>query len=134
MKRLFWGVTFLLLAAIPTLSHAKGAPLFFQTGDELFEVAGAPELEQGYSVGYACKRFGLFGADIWTWDCKLMAVNLEEFSVADLADELNAEIATRYTLSDRIRNPWNHYGAILMVLILAGLALVKIRKSSPATA
>lgn len=132
MKHIFWGMAFLLLSAIPTISHAKGAPLFFQTGDELFEVAGAPKFDEGYSVGYACQRFGLFGADIWTWDCKLMAVNLEEFSVGELPEEMVAEYSQQFTLSDRIRNPWNHYGALLMALLLAGITFAKLRRQAAA--
>jgi len=130
MKRIFWGLIFLLLTALPVLSHAKGAPLFFQTGDELFEVANAPKFDGGYSVGYACQRFGLFGADIWTWDCKIMAVNLEEFAVSALPQEMQAEYSQKYTLSDRIRNPWNHYGAGLLGVGLVGIGFVRTRKTS----
>lgn len=132
MKHLFWGMTLLLLGAMPTLSHAKGAPLLLQTGDELFEVANAPKLEQGYSVGYACKRLGLFGADLWTWDCQLMAVNLDEFAVADLTDELHAELAQKYSLDDRVRDPWNHYGVAILILLLAGVAALKLRNRAAA--
>lgn len=130
MKRIYWGLLLLVLSVMPTLSHAKGAPLFFQTGDELFEIDGAPQFEGGYSVGYACKRFGLFGADLWTWNCEMMAVNLEEFAAGELSQEMLAEMSQKYSLSDRVRDPWNHYGALLMGLGLVGGIAVKVRKKA----
>lgn len=125
MKKIIFALCVALLAAAPTLSFAKGVPLFFQTGDELFEVEGAPVLEEGYSVGYACKRFGLFGADIWTWNCNLMAVNLEKFSAGELGDQLKTEMSAKYHLSDRKRNLWNHYGIAGLLLLLVGFGLFK---------
>lgn len=115
----------LMLVLVPGISFAKGAPLFFQTGDELFEIKGAPAFDEGYSVGYACQRFGLFGADIWTWDCKLMAVNIEDFSAGELGDELKAQMESTYSLSDRVRNPWNHYGVFVLLIALVGYFVVR---------
>lgn len=128
MKKAFLGLLFVLGFTSSSLSFAKGAPLFFQTGDELFEIEGAPKFEDGYSVGYACKRFGLFGADVWTWDCDLMAVNLTGFSAGDLPDEVKAEYSQKYSLDDRKRTPWNHYGVFGFALVLVGGAMFKMRK------
>lgn len=128
MKRAIWGLLLVLGFSFPTYSFAKGAPLFFQTGDELFEIEGAPKLEDGYSVGYACKRFGLFGADVWTWDCDIMAINLSEFSAWDLSDEDKAEYSQKFSLDDRERSPWNNYGVFGLALALVGGAVVKMRK------
>lgn len=125
MKKGMFALVFLVVSVVPSLSFAKGAPLFFQTGDELFEIENAPQFEDGYSLGYACKRFGLFGADIWTWDCEQLAVNLEEFSAGDLSDEMKAEFEGKYSLSDRKRNIWNHYGAGALGLLLVGGAFVR---------
>lgn len=127
-KRIFVILAF-LICLMPSLSFAKGAPFFFQTGDELFEIEGAPTFDEGYSVGYACQRFGLFGADIWTWDCKLMAVNIEEFSVGEIDPEMKAEMEAKYSLSDRVRDPWNHYGAFGLTLLLVGGIVVKSKRS-----
>lgn len=124
MKRTLLSFLMVFASVIPSVCFAKGVPLFFQTGDELFEIEGAPALEGGYTVGYACKRFGLLGADVWTWDCDLMAVNLEEFSAGDLDDAYKAEMSQKYTLGDRKRDPWNHYGiAALAVLLVGGVAV-----------
>lgn len=128
MNKKILGFLLVLMAAIPSVSFAKGAPLFFQTGDELFEIEGAPQFEDGYSVGYACQRFGLFGADLWTWDCELMAVNIEEFSAGELSGEFKQELSAKYSLSDRVRDPWNHYGGFLLGFALVGAIVLKRRK------
>lgn len=130
MKKTIWSMLFVFMTIMPGMSYAKGAPLFFQTGDELFKIDGAPSFDGGYSAGYACQRFGLFGADIWTWDCNLMAVNLEEFSVAELGQELKAKMKTKYTPGDRVRNPWNHYGIVVLGLVLVGMMLGKRKTAS----
>lgn len=128
MKKVILSGMLVVACSIPSLAMAKGVPLFFNTGDELFEIDGAPEFDDGYKVGYACQRFGLFGADVWTWDCDLMAVNLEEFSAGDLPAEMKAELSARYTVSDRKRGPWNHYGAFGLVMLVAGFTVVRAKK------
>ena len=127
MNKLVLGLLLISLSVIPSISFAKGAPLFFQTGDELFEIEDAPVFDDGYKIGYACQRLGLFGADIWTWDCELMAVNLEQFSAGDLDPEYKAEMEAKYSLSDRSRNPWNEYGVIGFAVLLIGGVAVKSR-------
>lgn len=128
MKNTALAVILAFVALVPGISAAKGAPLFFQTGDELFEIEGAPTFEDGYSVGYACKRFALFGADIWTWDCELMAINIDEFAAGDLDPQFKAEMESMYSLSDRSRDPWNQYGAFGLALLLIGGTAVKFRR------
>lgn len=125
MKLIYWGLLLVVLLAAPSLSFAKGVPLFFQTGDELFEIEGAPTFEDGFSVGYACQRFGLFGADLWTWGCDLMAINIEQFAAGDLDPKLKAEMESQYSTGDRVRNPWNHYGGLILVLLLVGFFVSK---------
>ncbi len=128
MRKTVLSLVVLSALMLPSLSFAKGIPLFFQTGDELFEIEGSPSFDDGYSVGYACKRFGLLGADVWTWDCDLMAINTEEFSAGDLDPKLKAEMEAKYSLSDRERNIWNHYGIAAIGLFLVGGVVVKSRK------
>lgn len=129
MNRSVFTLLLLLLLAFPTVSSAKGIPLFLQTGDELFEIEGAPKFDDGFSVGYACKRFGVLGADIWTWDCEMMAINMEEFSAGELDPEFKAEMESKYSLGDRVRNPWNHYGGFALGFVLIGGVVLKTRKS-----
>ena len=128
MRKSIWRFVLILLVTFPSLSFAKGIPLFLQTGDELFEIEGSPTFEEGYSVGYACQRFGLLGADVWTWDCEIMAVNLVEFSVGELDPEFKSEMEETYSLSDRVRSPWNQYGiAILVLVLVVGIAIKVVR-------
>ncbi len=127
MTKLYKTFLLALLLMTPALASAKGLPLFFQSGDELFEIEGAPVFDDGYKVGYACQRFGLFGADVWTWDCKLMAIDLPNFSAGPLTAEQKTQYESQFSLSDRIRNPWNHYGAIALVLALFGFIAIKAK-------
>jgi hypothetical protein len=60
--------------------QAKGM-LLINTGNELFEVAAFPAQQVGefrdldsMTAGYKCQRFGIFWADIWTWDCTLVGI------------------------------------------------------------
>lgn len=126
-KSALLGALLVALSAVPSLSYAKGAPLFFQTGDELFEIEDAPLYEDGYSLGYACQRFGLFGADVWTWDCDLMAINIDEFAAGDISEEDKLIYASTYSLSDRKRDVWNQYGIFALAFGLGGLGLFKSR-------
>ena len=128
MKKHFWLLCLIAFFTIPNLSFAKGIPLFIQTGDELFEIEGAPGLESGYQVGYACKRFGILGADVWTWNCEIMAINIPKFTVGDLEPKYKAEMEAEFSLSDRRRNLWNHYGALALGLVLVGGAATKSKK------
>lgn len=120
---------FMLLSFLPTLSQARGIPLFFNTGDEIFEVKNAPDLGDGFKLGYACKHFGLFGADLWSWDCELLAVNKADFSAADLGSELKTKYEGTYPLSSRERSFWNHYGIIAMLLLVGGYIVFTARSA-----
>lgn len=123
----------LLLTALfmlPNVSFAKGIPLFFQTGDELFEIEGAPQFDGGYSIGYACQHFGLFGADVWTWNCRLMAINMAEFAAGELNQKEMSEYSTKFSLSDRKRGFWNHYGIITVILLLAAVGIFKKKSAA----
>lgn len=123
MKNKFLILALLIAGFFPALSQAKGMPLFFNTGDEIFEVNKAPDLGDGFKLGYTCKHFGLFGADVWSWGCELAAVNKEEFSAAYLDFESQQKYEKQYSLSDRNRNFWNHYG-ILILLLVVGLFFI----------
>jgi hypothetical protein len=122
----------LALALTPSLSFAKGA-IIIEHGDELFEVEGAPVLEDGFSVGYACQHVGVLGADFWTWDCQMMGVSIDEFTVADLDPEFQAEMEAKFTINDRIRSPWNQYGGAGMgaaLIALMGAGSLRKRKKA----
>ncbi|MDQ8038003.1 MAG: hypothetical protein REI12_11320 [Pedobacter sp.] len=127
MNRFFACLLLALAASLPLSAHAKGIPLLFNTGDEIFEIRDAPKYGDGFSAGYACKHLGVFGADIWTWDCKIMAVNKAEFSVGAIDPAEAAELSQKYPLSMRERNVWNHYGFAAILLIMGGFGLISRR-------
>jgi hypothetical protein len=115
IQRLLAIVALCLFAAMP--AHARRGFALINTGDELFEVAEFPaEIVKAIpaaasaKVGYKCSHFGLFWADIWTWDCKLVAVTGDN-SYGDLPDDLVAKLATdsQYAMSHARRGFWNHY-------------------------
>lgn len=122
----------------PSLAQAKikiPIPVFFATGDEIFEVKDPVKLEVGpYKLGYACKHFALFEADVWTWDCKLMLVDKVSFSAAPVPEDPRsiwpahalkpaprslAELEELYPLSRRVRGFWNAYAFWTLMGLLA---------------
>ena len=125
-------------AALPATAQAKGVVLF-NTGSELFVVADLPEgvkkdfPEAGkYKLGYKCKHFGIFWADVWTWNCEQVAVNGDLSGYADLPQQVKALTADRYSMSDAKRGFWNKYafwtvigvlvGGFVLLLVLGGKA------------
>ncbi|MCI0152267.1 hypothetical protein KNO81_41435 [Paraburkholderia sediminicola] len=117
----------------PLVAHAK-VPLLFSTGDELFEVGPLPgglavQYPNGFKLGYKCSRFALFWTDVWTWDCKLSAVEVHHRYIADLPDEELNRLEEKYSMSDAKRGFWNHYGMAMIGGVLALLFLVGAAKS-----
>ncbi|SHH46812.1 hypothetical protein [Massilia sp. CF038] len=113
-------------------AQAKGF-LLFNTGSELFEVAPFPaEMVSeyrdlnSYKAGYKCDHFGLFWADIWTWNCSLVAVSAQD-SYADLpaavASKLRGDPA--YAFKNTQRSFWNHYGILAALAALGGLSFLR---------
>lgn len=134
-QRLLVVISLCFFAALP--AHARRGIAVINTGDELFEVADFPAdvikanpAAASAKVGYKCSHFGLFWADIWTWDCKLVAVTGDS-SYADLPNALVAQLAgdSHYALGEAKRGFWNHYafwtligaiGAFLVFLMVGG--------------
>lgn len=124
-------VLFVAGASAPAL--AKKGVVVVNTGDELFAVAPFPaDVVKQYprtadiQVGYKCSHFGLFWADVWTWNCQLVAVTGEN-SYADLPPAIHDQLAAdpRYAFGEAKRGYWNHYGFPTLVLgLLALFALV----------
>jgi hypothetical protein len=121
--RLLAALALCMAFAMP--AHAKKGFAFINTGDELFEVAGFPqEIVKSFpqaatlKAGYKCSHFGIFWADIWTWDCKLVAVTGEN-SYADLPGEVSSRLATdpQYSFSQAKRGFWNHYAFWLLLAL-----------------
>jgi hypothetical protein len=128
---------FLILLASP--AHARrGIPLllFFNTGDEMFEAGKFtsdmlrefPDLA-GFQPAYMCKRFGLFGADVWTWDCHMVAGQIAAESYADLPDGYAQRLQAEYPMSKANRGFWNHYGILGLLGLPIGWNFIKNKMS-----
>jgi hypothetical protein len=129
LQRLLAILALCLLFAAP--AHAKKGIMVFNTGDELFSVAPFPAdvvkdspAAKDYQAGYKCSHFGLLWADVWTWDCKLVAVTGEDSYASlpeDVANKLTAD--PQYAFSKAKRGFWNHYafwtliGGILLFFV-----------------
>jgi hypothetical protein len=118
----------------PTPAQAAKAPVIFNIGDELFEVADFPqnmvaeypELKE-YKVSYLCQHFGLFWTDVWTWDCKLVAGNYNTNEYTEIPFLFKLVLEQQYPFDKAPRNFWNKYGiwVIGVGLLLFGLSSLK---------
>lgn len=120
-------------------AQAKGV-LVFNHGEELFEVAAFPAEVvskladvKNYKLGYKCSHIGLFWADAWTWDCKLVAANVEAKSYGELPDDVVSQLQANpeFAFSKAQRSFWNHYGFLLLLVGLVGLALLGKHSAKP---
>ena len=138
--RLLFATLALCLGVIATPAHAKRGIGIINTGDELFEVADFPAdvvaaipQAKEMKVGYKCSHFGVFWADVWTWDCQLVGVSGEN-SYTSLPDELRNKLVAdpQYAYSHAKRGFWNHYGfwgALALLVAFLGIGAVAGRKS-----
>jgi len=143
--RLLFATVALCLGVIATPAHAKRGIGVINTGDELFEVAPFPAevIEaipkiKDLKVGYKCSHFGVFWADVWTWDCELVGVENEN-TYTSLPDELRTKLAAdpQYAYSHAKRGLWNHYGfwaVLAAVAVFLGIGAVSGKKASADTA
>jgi hypothetical protein len=126
---------FALMILMAGPAHARrGIPLllFFNTGDEMFEAGKFtsdmlrefPDLAD-YQPTYMCKRFGLFGADVWTWDCHMVAGQVAAESYADLPAGYAQRLEAEFPMSQAKRGFWNHYGIISVLTLLIGWGFFK---------
>jgi hypothetical protein len=118
-----------LLCSLP--AQARGFVLF-NTGNELFEVAAFPQKLtdedqelRNVKAGYKCDRFGIFWADVWTWNCQLVAVTGED-SYADLPAAIVTTLAADpdYSMKQAKRSFWNLYGFWSLIGAAIGASLL----------
>ena len=72
-----------------------------------------------------CKRFGLFGADVWTWDCHMLAGQVAAESYADLPASYAQRLEAQFPMSQAKRGFWNHYGIVSLLTLLIGWGFFK---------
>ncbi len=118
------------LSITPIIAQAKGI-FIINTGDEMFEVNAIEQLTEdwgnGWKVGYKCSHLGIMWADIWTWNCKIAAVNLLEDSYDDLPENILTTVSGKYTMRNAVRGSWNHYGVFGILASLATFAYIRRR-------
>ena len=119
-----------LAAATCLPAHAKRGALVFNHGDELFEVGDFPpgvlvddRMASSIKAGYKCRHVGVFWADVWTWDCHLVAL-LGEDRYADLPVHVVARLEGQpaFRMSQARRGLWNHYGFWSIVVAVGAVA------------
>lgn len=130
LRSILASISLALLVCLP--AQAKGI-FMVNTGDELFTVAAFPErlisqfpaLAQ-VQAGYKCEHFGLFWADVWTWDCKLVGVDAGD-SYYDLPEPVVSALATdpQYAMGKAKRGLWNHYGIFAMLAAVGGYLFLR---------
>ena len=114
------------LGLVPLTAEAKGL-LIITTGNEIFDVADLPEELKGpevagWRLGWMCSRFGLLWADVWTWDCKLVAYQDDSYS--ELPPELQAQLEEAHPKSEAKRGLWNRFGIFGMLGVVAVLGIL----------
>jgi hypothetical protein len=108
----------------PRDAHAKF--VLINTGQEMYDVGDLPpELQAeapagNWKLGYLCSRLGIFWADIWTWDCNLVAY--EGTTYADLPPDAKSDLELMYPMSEANRSLWNKFGVWCFVG-LAGIGV-----------
>lgn len=130
---------FLLCCLWQSPAYAKGVPII-NTGDEVFEIGAFPkELNTLYpeleslKAGYKCNHFGLFWADVWTWDCQLVAItSVDDNSYYELPAEINTALQNdpNYKMNKAKRSFWNNYGIFILILLIVGYILFTKRNQS----
>jgi len=127
-----WGllVTVAALLALAPAAEAK-IPIPINTGNEVFEVGPLPDTLKAmnkslasWKLGYLCDRFGIIGADVWTWNCKLVAYDGTK-GYSDLPDAIRGPLEKEYPMSKAQRGAWNHYGIVVLVMVVVGLGALK---------
>lgn len=113
----------LLLSAAPVAEAKVRIPLPVHTGQEVFEVGPLPDELQswkpalaGWKVGYMCDRFGVLFADVWTWNCRMVAYDGKD-TYDDLPEDWRRSLEVDYPMSKAKRGFWNHYGIGVLALV-----------------
>jgi hypothetical protein len=114
--------------------EAQAKLIVINTGEEIYEVADFDEQNfveiygevppGDWKLGYMCSHFGIFWADVWTWDCELVAFEGETY--ADLPPDMRLELKQIHPWSNAQRGAWNKYGFwTLGGLLVVGVVIGK---------
>lgn len=117
----------LMILCLPSRAEAKGIPLIYNTGDEIFRTGPLPapldkdpELS-GYEAGYLCQVKGVMWSYFSVSDCKPVAYKGDAYVDAP---EVVKAVSAKYTEADMQRGIWAHYGWLgVAALLLVGIGL-----------
>ena len=129
---IFVGLTFMAPGEAEARKKRGFIPFLINTGEVIHRVADLPaELAsdpnlEGWQLGYKCSHFGILFADIWSWDEELVA--FKDDTYADLPEDLKAELEEQYSFGDAERNPWQRYGIVMLLALVGGGTLMKLRE------
>ncbi|MGC4089192.1 MAG: hypothetical protein QM756_15170 [Polyangiaceae bacterium] len=133
MKNLVVGLGMVLgVLALPGRAEARGIPVVWNTGQEVFETGPLPapydqvkELS-GYRAGYLCNVGGVMWSFYSVKDCKPVAFQGTSYSDEP---ELVKALTAKYTESDMQRGVWGRFGwmgMIGVIVIGAGIWLKEL--------
>ncbi|OOG43986.1 hypothetical protein [Polaromonas sp. A23] len=108
----------LVILVFSTNAYAKRGLGIINWGEELFEVEnfqsefsimGKPQ-SLSIKIGYKCSHFGVFWADVFTWDCTMVQM-MDSERYLNLPDSISNQLLgnPQYKLSRAKRSFWNHY-------------------------
>jgi hypothetical protein len=108
-----------MMLIFSTNAYAKRGLGIINWGEELFEVEnfqnefsimGKPH-SLLIKIGYKCSHFGMFWADVFTWDCTMVQI-MDSEHYLKLPDNIANQLIgnPQYKLSKAKRSFWNHYG------------------------
>jgi hypothetical protein len=119
-------LVFVLLALAPAAHARVRIPIPVHTGQEMFEVgplpaelqAWRPELKD-WKVAWMCDRIGILFADVWTWNCRIVAYDGKS-TYDDVPQDWRESLEAEHPMS-KARGLWNRYGVLLIAVALAVL-------------
>jgi hypothetical protein len=117
-----------------TIKPAAAVPLFYNTGEDIFEAGPLPApFDQnpeyaGLKAGYKCDVFGLFWAYFWISNCEPVAFQGDKY----LAEpDVAAAVAAKYPQDQMQLSPWQKFGKFAVgggLLLLIALRIFTRRK------
>lgn len=117
----------LAVLCLPGRAEARGIPVVYNTGQEVFETGPLPapldqvEELRGYHAGYLCDVTGVLWSYFSVRNCKPVA--FKDTSYSDDAEVVKA-ITAKYSEADMKRGFWGHFGWMLMAgLVVLGVGV-----------
>ena len=120
------------MLCLPAIAHAKGLPIVYQTGEDIFvagdgslpaELGEAPALK-GFQAGYRCDVFAVMWAYFSVTECKPVVFKGDTY--AD-DKEISAAVLKAHSEDDIQLGFWGAYGKFpIGLLALGGLGVTVI--------